>query len=206
VAALRVGLTGGIGSGKSTVAEMWRERGAMIIDADVLAREVVAPGSDGLRAIGERWPGVIAADGSLDRPALAAIVFHDDAEREALQDIIHPRVRALGNAREAEAPDGTVAVHVIPLLFEGDYWQTCAATVVVVAPDPARVTRVVERDGVNAEGVLARMRAQIAPERARELATVTIENNGDIAALRIRADAVYDDLSSRAQSRDNHRA
>jgi dephospho-CoA kinase len=199
--ALRVGLTGGIGSGKSTVAEMWRERGAVIIDADLLAREVVAPGSDGLRAIGERWPGVIAADGSLDRPALAAIVFHDDAQREALQAIIHPRVRELGNAREAEAPGDAVAVHVIPLLFEGEYWKTCAATVVVVAPDAARVTRVVERDGVNAEGVLARMRAQIAPERARDLATCTIENDGDLAALRARADAVYDMLAALAAKR-----
>ena len=192
--ALRVGLTGGIGSGKSTVAEMWRERGALIIDADVLAREVVAPGSDGLRAIGERWPGVISGDGALDRPALAAIVFHDDAEREALQEIIHPRVRALGDAREAEAAAGTIAVHVIPLLFEGEYWQTCAATVLIVAPNAARVTRVVERDGVDAEGVLARMRAQIAPERARELATCTIENDGDLTQLRTRADTVYDML------------
>ena len=140
---LRVGLTGGIGSGKSAVAEMWRERGALIIDADLLARDVVAPGSEGLATIAARWPAVIAADGSLDRPALAQIVFHDDKEREALQDIIHPRVRALGEAREAEAPAGTIAVHVIPLLFEGEYWTSCDATVAVFAPDDVRVTRVV---------------------------------------------------------------
>jgi dephospho-CoA kinase len=175
---------------------MWRERGALIIDADMLAREVVAPGSDGLRAIGERWPSVIAADGTLDRPALANIVFNDDAEREALQTIIHPRVRALGDAREAQAPAGTIAVHVIPLLFEGEYWKTCDVTVAVFAPDAARVTRVVERDGANAEGVLARMRAQIDPAEARARATVAIENDGDLTALRVRADAVYDMLTA----------
>jgi dephospho-CoA kinase len=197
---IRVGLTGGIGSGKSTVAELWRERGALIIDADVLAREVVAPGSEGLRAIGERWPAVIAADGTLDRPALAAIVFNDATEREALQDIIHPRVRALGDAREAGAPAGTIAVHVIPLLFEGEYWKTCDVTVAVFAPDAARVTRVVERDGANADGVLARMRAQIDPAEARARATVAIENAADLAALRERADAVYDMLLALSQS------
>jgi dephospho-CoA kinase len=191
---IRVGLTGGIGSGKSTIAEMWRGRGALIIDADRLAREVVAPGSDGFAAIVERWPAVIAADGTLDRPALAQIVFNDEAEREALQAIIHPRVRALGDAREADAPAGTIAVHVIPLLFEGEYWQTCDVTVAVFAPDAARVTRVVERDGVNAEGVLARMRAQIHPAQARERATVAIDNDAGLEALRKRADTVYDML------------
>jgi dephospho-CoA kinase len=198
---LRVGLTGGIGSGKSAVAEMWRERGALIIDADVLAREVVAPGSDGFAAIGARWPVAIAADGTLDRAALAQIVFHDDTEREALQAIIHPRVRALSEAREAEAPAGTIAVHVIPLLFEGEYWKSCDATVAVFAPNDVRVTRVVERDGANAEGVLARMRAQIDPAIARQRTTYAIENDSDLTALRERANAVYDllvRLSSRA--------
>jgi dephospho-CoA kinase len=191
---IRVGLTGGIGSGKSAVAEVWRTRGALIIDADVLAREVVAPGTDGLRAIAKRWPAAIAADGTLDRAALAQIVFADDDERTRLNQIVHPRVRALADARESEAPDGTIAVHVIPLLFEGDAWRTCDATVLVVAPEDARIERVVERDDTDAERVMARMRAQIDPRRARELATYVIENDSDLDTLRARANAIYDEL------------
>jgi dephospho-CoA kinase len=191
---VRVGLTGGIGSGKSTVAELWRERGALIIDADVLARDVVAPDSDGIRAIAARWPAVVAPDSALDRAALAQIVFHDDVEREALNAIIHPRVRDRSETLEARAPAGTIAVHVIPLLFEGDYWKSCAATVVVFAPPDERLTRVVKRDGANAEGVLARMRAQIDPAEARDRATYAIENDADLTALRERANAVYDRL------------
>jgi dephospho-CoA kinase len=194
VRTLRVGLTGGIGSGKSAVAELWRARGAVIVDADRLARDVVAPGTPGLRAIARRWPAVIGADGTLDRAALAHIVFGDDAQREALNGIIHPRVRALADAMEANAPEGSIAVHVIPLLFEGEYWKSCDATVAVIAPDHARVSRVVARDGINAEGVLARMRAQIDPSEARARATYVIENDADLETLRARAFAVYDQL------------
>jgi dephospho-CoA kinase len=191
---VRVGLTGGIGSGKSAVAEIWRERGALIIDADVLAREVVDAGTPGLRAIAARWPHAIAADGTLDRAALARVVFADDEDRLRLNAIVHPRVRALAEQREADAPDGTIAVHVIPLLFEGDYWRSCDATVLVVAPDETRIERVVERDGLDPAGVVQRMRAQIDPNDARERATYVIDNDGDRARLRERADAVYDAL------------
>jgi len=194
VRTLRVGLTGGIGSGKSAVAELWRARGAVIVDADRLARDVVAPGTPGLGAIARRWPAAIGADGTLDRAALAHIVFGDDAQREALNGIIHPRVRALADAMEANAPEGSIAVHVIPLLFEGEYWKSCDATVAVIAPDHARVSRVVARDGINAEGVLARMRAQIDPREARARATYVIENDADLETLRARAFAVYDQL------------
>ena len=193
---VRVGLTGGIGSGKSAVAEMWRDRGALIVDADLLAREVVAPGSDGLRAIAARWPAVIAAGGTLDRAALARIVFDDDDERARLNKIVHPRIRARAQQREADAPDGTIAVHVIPLLFEGDYWRTCDATVLVAAPDDVRIERVVERDESDRLSVLQRIRAQINPGEARRLATYVIENDGDLALLRERANAVYDDLET----------
>jgi dephospho-CoA kinase len=196
VRTLRVGLTGGIGSGKSAVADLWRDRGAVIIDADQLARDAVAPGTPGLRAIAERWPAVMQADGTLDRPALAHIIFNADAQREALNGIIHPRVRALAAALEANAPAGSIAVHVIPLLFEGEYWKSCDATVAVIAPDDARVSRVVARDGINAEGVLARMRAQIDPADARKRATYVIENDGDLGTLRTRAYAVYDALKA----------
>jgi len=195
VSIVRVGLTGGIGAGKSAVAEMWRERGASIVDADALARDAVAPGSRALSEIAQRWPSVIAADGTLDRAALANIVFADEHERATLNGIVHPRVRALATAREAEVPPGVLTIAVIPLLFEGEYWRTCAATVVVIAPDEARIARVMERDGWTREAVLERMRAQIAPIDARRRATYVIENDADLATLRRRANAVYDKLA-----------
>jgi dephospho-CoA kinase len=194
VNAVRIGLTGGIGSGKSAVAGVWRERGATIIDADLLAREAVAPGSRGLHEITLRWPAVIAADGTLDRAALSRIVFGNDAERAVLNGIVHPRVRALARAREAEVPAGTFAIHVIPLLFEGEYARTCAATVVVIAPDEMRIARVMQRDGLDRASILQRMQAQIDPAEARKRATYTIENDADLPTLRTRANTTYDNL------------
>ncbi len=191
---VRVGLTGGIGSGKSAVAGLWRERGALIIDGDRLARDAVAPGSAGLHAIATRWPSVISADGSLDRAALARVVFDDNDERARLNAIVHPRVRALAEQTEAGAVDGTIAVHVIPLLFEGDYWRTCDATVLVTAPDETRIARVIGRDDSDRPSVMQRMRAQIDPDEARGLATYVIENDGDLATLHERASSVYDAL------------
>lgn len=191
---MRVGLTGGIGSGKSAVAEIWRERGALIVDADRLARQAVVPGGAVFAAIAARWPRTIAADGSLDRAALARIVFADDAERERLNAIVHPQVRALADALEADAPADAIVVHVVPLLFEGEYWRRCDATAVVVAPEAARIARVMQRDGVDAASVVQRMRAQIDPAEARRRATYTIENDGDLTTLRARADTVYDAL------------
>ncbi len=195
---MRVGLTGGIGAGKSAVAAVWRDRGASIIDADHLAREAVAPGTRGLHEIGLRWPQVIAPDGSLDRGALARIVFANDDERATLNGIVHPRVRALASAREAQSPSGALIVHVVPLLFESELWRTMDANVVVIAPLEARIARVMERDGLDRESVLERMRAQIDPEEARRRATYAIDNDGDLETLRSRANAVYDLLLSRA--------
>jgi dephospho-CoA kinase len=192
----RIGLTGGIGSGKSAVADVWRERGALIVDSDLLAREAVAPGSRGLAEIALRWPAVIAADGTLDRAALARIVFDNAEERATLNGIVHPRVRALATAREAGAPAGVPIVHVIPLLFEGEYWRTCDATVVVIAPDEARIARVIERDGLDRASILQRMRAQIDPSEARRRATYAIDNDADLTTLRLRANVVYDRLVS----------
>ncbi len=193
MAKLRVGLTGGIGSGKSGVAAVFGERGATVIDADALAREVVAPGSDGLREIAARWPAVIAHDGVLDRAALAQVVFADERARAELNAITHPRVRARAAEIEREAPAGVV-VHVIPLLFEGDYWRQCEKTVVVIAPAEVRIARVVARDATEREAVERRMAAQIAPELARTRADYVIENDGDLSELRERAGRVYDAL------------
>ena len=111
-----------------------------------------------------------------------------------LNGIVHPRVRALARAREAEAPDGAISVHVIPLLFEGEYWRTVDLTVVVLAPDEERIARVMERDELDRASILERMRAQIDPIEARRRATYAIDNNGDLATLRTRANIVYDHL------------
>jgi dephospho-CoA kinase len=190
MAKLRVGLTGGIGSGKSAVAASFAELGATVIDADALAREVVAPGSAGLREIGVLWPAAIGAGGVLDRAALAAVVFADETARARLNAITHPRVRERAAELERDAPDGLV-VHVVPLLFEGDFWRACDKTVVVIAPAEARVLRVVTRDAAEPAAVERRMAAQIDPALARARADYVIENDGDLADLRERSAQVH---------------
>ena len=142
--AVRVGLTGGIGSGKSEVARAFAQLGAFVIDTDELAREAVAPGSDGLREIARRWPQVVR-DGALDRAALAAIVFSAPPERERLNAIVHPHVRRLAAERERSAKPGQLVVQVIPLLFEVGLDREMDRVVLVVAPDERRIARVLAR-------------------------------------------------------------
>lgn len=187
---LRIGLTGGIGAGKSAVASFFAELGALVIDTDELAREAVEPASEGLREIERRWPSVVR-DGRLDRAALADIVFADRDAREALNAIVHPTVRRLAAERERDAAPGQIVVHVVPLLFETGYDALVDKTVLVAAPQDVRVARVVERDGVAGTHTLARVAAQIDPERARSRADYVIENDGDLAALRARTAEVY---------------
>ena len=193
---LRVGLTGGIGSGKSEVAKAFAEFGALVVDADALAREAVAPGSPGLARIAARWPGVIALEGSLDRVAMAAIVFRDSGARDELNAIVHPEVRRLGAELEAAAGPDQIVVHDVPLLFEGGYYRQCDANVVVVADKATRIGRTVARSGLAPDEVERRMKAQIDPDRARELADYV----GTIAALRDAARDVYDELLTRLPS------
>ena len=187
---MRLGLTGGIGSGKSEVAAELERCGAFVIDTDDVAREAVAPGSSALAAIGRHWPGTVV-DGKLDRSALAEAVFDDDAERLKLNGILHPEIRRIAFAREREAAPGQLIVHVVPLLFESDYAKLVDRTVLVVAPPERRIERVMTRDGAQREAVRARMRAQIEPERARALADEIIENDGDIEQLRNRSRELY---------------
>ncbi len=195
---MRVGLTGGIGSGKSAVARFFSGWGALVVDADVLAREVTAPGTPAFAQIADVWPRVITSHGSLDRAALASIVFADAPARDRLTAIIHPRVRERAEAVESGAPPGAIVVHVVPLLFEGDFWRTCDRTVLVIAPREVRVERVVARDGLTPQAVAARMAAQIDPEHAAELADILIENDGDLGALEQRARSVYEVLQREA--------
>ena len=195
---MRIGLTGGIGSGKSEVARILESLGAYIIDTDKLAREAVAPGSDGLRQIARTWPSVVRDD-CLDRAALAEIVFHDPTARERLNAIVHPHVRRLAEEHERYAKPDSLVVHVVPLLFETGYDELVDASVVVIAHEEARVQRVVTRDRLSEGQVRARIKAQIDPEDARTRATFTIENDGDLVHLRERTRAVYESLLQRVR-------
>jgi dephospho-CoA kinase len=192
---MRVGLTGGIGSGKSAVAKIFERLGAFVIDTDLLAREAVAPGADGFMAIAHAWPEVIR-NGLLDRAVLAEIVFADPSARERLNAALHPHIRRMAMEREANAKPGQLVVHVVPLLFETDYWQRVDKSVLVVAPDDVRVARTIARDALDETRVRARMAAQIDPKLARVRADFIIENDGDVERLRERTRAVYRALTS----------
>lgn len=196
---MRVGLTGGIGAGKSAVAKLFEEFGAFVIDADLLAREAAAPGTPGFAAIARLWPAAVR-DGSLDRAALAAIVFADPSARARLNHILHPEIRRLAFLQEAAALPGQPIVHVVPLLFETGYDELVDTTVLVTSPQAQRVARIRARDALDEAAARARIAAQIAPERARERADYVIENDGDLAALRGRARAVYDRLAAGGSS------
>jgi len=192
-----VGLTGGVASGKSTVSAILRELGAVVIDADVLAREVVAPGTEGLREIEEAFgPEVITADGELDRPAVGAIVFADEAARRRLEQIIHPRVRARGAELEAAAGPDAVVVHDIPLLAETGQAESFDAVVVVDAPVETQVERMVGRRGMTDEDARARIGAQASREQRREIATYVIENTGTFEDLRDKVTEVFEKLTA----------
>jgi dephospho-CoA kinase len=175
---LRIGLTGGIGSGKSTVSRLLGEHGAVGVDADVIAREVVAPGTPGLAAIVEAFgPTVLAADGSLDRPGLAAVVFADPQARRRLDGIVHPLVRARAGELEAAAPAGAVVVHDVPLLAETGQGSSYDLVVVVEADPAVRVARLVQR-GLTADDARARIAVQATDEQRRAIADTVLDNSG----------------------------
>ena len=175
---LRIGLTGGIGSGKSTVARLLAARGAAVVDADVLAREVVAPGTPGLAAVAEAFgDGVLTADGALDRPALAAVVFGDAAARARLDGIVHPLVRARAAELISALPDDAVVVQDIPLLVETGQAGSFDLVLVVEAEPDVRVARLVAR-GLTEEDARARIAAQVTDEQRRAVADVVLDNSG----------------------------
>jgi dephospho-CoA kinase len=197
VARLRVALTGGVASGKSRVAETLGGLGAVVIDSDRLAREVVEPGTPGLaevvRAFGEE---VLDEEGRLDRPALGRLVFADAAARRRLEGILHPLIRELGARREAEAPPEAIVVHDIPLLVETGQEGLFDAVLVVDAPEEAQVERMTRLRGWTREDAEARLRAQASRERRRAAATHVVENAGTLEDLRERVTEVFEQLVS----------
>jgi dephospho-CoA kinase len=175
---LRIGLTGGIGSGKSTVSALLAARGAVIVDSDRIAREVLEPGTPGLaRVVDEFGDGVLAADGSLDRAELAAVVFADPDARRRLDGIVHPLVRARATELAAAAPPDAVVVHDVPLLVETGQASSYDLVLVVEADPETRVSRLVQR-GLTAEDARARMAAQASDEQRRAVADVLLDNSG----------------------------
>ena len=180
---LRIGLTGGIGSGKSTVAVLLAERGARIVDADRIAREVVEPGTPGLAAVvAEFGDEVLTPEGALDRPALAAIVFGDPAARARLDAVVHPLVRARAAELVAAAPPDAVVVQDVPLLVETGQAGSYDLVLVVQTDEPIRVARLVDR-GLSAVDARARIASQATDEQRRAVADVVLHNDGDRAAL-----------------------
>jgi dephospho-CoA kinase len=188
---LRVGLTGGAGAGKSTVAARLRELGAVVIDADALAREVLQPGSDGLREVAAAFGRtVLRPDGSLDRGALAAVVFADPERRRELEAITHPRIAARTSELLADAPADAVVVHDVPLLVEKAMAPAYDLVVVVDAPVERRVQRLVGR-GLSEADARARIAAQATEAERRAVADVWLDNDGDVAALAAAVDALW---------------
>ncbi|MEA4942990.1 MAG: dephospho-CoA kinase [Propionicimonas sp.] len=176
---MRIGLTGGIGSGKSAVAELLAGHGAVIIDADLLAREAVAPGSPGLAAVVDAFgPGVLAPDGGLDRPSLGRLVFADADARAQLNGIVHPQVRRLAAEREAALSPSAVAVHVIPLLVETGQQGSFDLVVVVDVDEATQLRRIVTRDGLPESEARARIQAQASRAERLASADAVIDNNG----------------------------
>jgi dephospho-CoA kinase len=196
---VRVGLTGGIASGKSTVSAILRELGAVVIDADALAREVVGRGTPGLEAVAAEFgPQLLTPAGDLDRPAMGAMVFADPGARRRLEAIIHPLVHQRSAELEADAPHHAVVVHDIPLLAEVGRAGSFDAVVVVDAPPELQVSRMVEDRGWTREEAESRIAAQASREERLAIATYVVDNTGTLDELRARVAEIYAELAARA--------
>jgi len=197
---LLVGLTGGIGSGKSTVARLLEDRGAVVFDADLLAREAVAPGTPGHDAVAERFgANVLAPGGELDREALAAIVFADPAARRDLEAIVHPEVRRLfAEGCERHRDTDAVVVFGAPLLVETGMHSAFDVLIVVATPVHTQIERLLHDRGMAEEQVRARIDAQAPLAEKIAVADVVIENDGTLEELERRVDEVWSTLRTRA--------
>ena len=193
---VRVALTGGIASGKSMVATELAARGAIVIDADVLAREVVEPGTSALAAIIDRFGADLLSDGRLDRARLAEIVFADPLARRDLERIVHPAVRARAAELERAAGAAAVVVHVIPLLVETGQQEDFDLVVTVDVDHETQIQRLMTRNGFTRAEAESRVAAQASREDRRIAADVVLDNTGSVTQLREQVDALWAELSS----------
>nr|WSZ95476.1 dephospho-CoA kinase [Streptomyces sp. NBC_00857] len=196
---LRLGLTGGIGAGKSEVSRLLASYGAVLIDSDRIAREVVEPGTPGLTAVAAEFgPEVLTADGALDRPKLGGIVFGDPERLRALNAIVHPLVRARSAELEAAAGPDSIVVHDVPLLVENGMAALYDLVVVVDASPGTQLDRLVRQRGMAESEARRRMAAQATREERRAVADVVIDNDGPLEQLEPQVRAVWQELRERA--------
>jgi dephospho-CoA kinase len=199
---LRVGLTGGIGAGKSEVSRRLAAQGAVVIDADVIAREVVAPGTEGLaEVIAAFGPAVLGPDGGLDRVALGDIVFADEQKLAALNSIVHPRVAARMREVEDAAGAGSVIVHDVPLIAENGLAGSYDVVVVVDLPPRMQLDRLMRLRGMSREQAQARMAAQASREERLAIATIVVDNSGSLAELDRQVGELWTELRRRMSVR-----
>ena len=193
-----IGLTGGIASGKSTVSRLLKERGATLIDADQLAREVVQPGQPALAEIAARFPGVVGPDGALDRKKLGERIFADENERKALNAITHPRIQArvLELSQQYAEQGVPLVIYDAPLLFENRLDELLEGSILVAAPVEVQVARLCARDGLTPEQARARIASQMPLEEKRQRATWVIENAGSLLDLETQVDRLWASLSA----------
>jgi dephospho-CoA kinase len=196
-----VAITGGIGSGKSLVAEFFRSWGAAIVDADQLARQVVAPGSDGIAEVQRAFPEeqLILADGSLNRSKLASIIFADESSRKRLEAILHPRIRKLWRQRldEIKQTEAPVIAYVVPLYFESTHQiEEIQKVILVTAPDELKISRILARDGFSREAAQLRLKAQLPDQQKISRSDFVIYNDSTLEAAKDKAWGVYQDLVS----------
>jgi dephospho-CoA kinase len=199
---LLVGLTGGIGSGKSTVARMLAERGAVVFDADYLARRAVEPGTPGHAAVIRRFGAeVLAPEGGIDREGLARLVFRDEQARSELENIVHPEVaRLFQEAIDPFRETNRIVVYVVPLLVEAGLAPAFDVVVSVTAPEDLRIARVAASRRMDEEDVRARISAQAPDEERERAADHVIANDGDLDALERKVDGLWAELQRKARS------
>jgi dephospho-CoA kinase len=195
-----IGLTGSIATGKSTVARMLVGKGAALLDADLIAREVVEPGQPALAEIAAHFPGVVSADGTLDRQALGERIFSSPAERAVLNAITHPRIQAEVMARtQALSEQGVpVVIYDAALLIENKLHEALEGVILVTAPAAVQRQRLIARNGLTAEQADARIASQMPQEEKRKFATWVIDNGGTLAATQLQVDALWERLRSPA--------